>query len=74
MSNGLNIFLEETNLKENDDTNTNGNSQDFSAKVKNSRKGKFGKFEPHQKKIDMSRIQCFVFRMQQVCTLQEELS
>jgi len=56
MSSGLNVFLEDNVLKSKDDANPNGNSQAFSTKVKNCRKGKFGKFEPHQNKIDMSRI------------------
>jgi len=47
--------LEETRIKENDDIGSNEHSQAFIARVKNLKKGKFGR----SKKKDMSKVQCF---------------
>ena len=46
-------------MKAKDDTDTNGNSQDFASKVKKLKKMKFGKFKPRQKKINIPKIQLF---------------
>jgi len=57
--------IEETRIKEKDDTKPNEKSQAFTSNVKK-RKGKFGKFEPCQRNtiqsrinIDMSKVKCF---------------
>ena len=49
--------IEETEVKAKSDVGPSEQVQAFAAMAK--RKGKFGKFGPQKKKIDMSKIQCY---------------